>query len=395
VASALNPNCGAFVLSPMATEIEKQTIDWIAQLLEFPRPCGGILVSGGNMANIVSLLTARYAHAARARTEGGPALEGLRAYASTETHTWINKAADLAGLGSMRVRNVALDGEYRMSASDLRRKVEEDIKAGAHPFIVIATAGSVGVGAIDPIVEIAEICREHGIWLHVDGAYGAPAALLDDAPADLKALSEADSVAVDPHKWFYAPLEAGAVLVRDPEALHHTFEYHPSYYKFDATEEEPSTNFHEYGLQNSRGFRALKVWLAIRQNGRAGYQKLIGEDIALSRLMHEAAAANPELEVFTQNLSISTFRYVPVDLRPRVEDPEVLAYLNEVNTAIVDELQGGGEVFVSNAVLDGRYVLRPCIVNFRTQESDALAVVEIAVRVGREIVARLRALAGA
>ena len=392
MASALNPNCGAFVLAPMATEIERQTISWIAQLIGFPETCGGLLVSGGNMANIVCLLAARAAHAPNARTEGGPALTRLRAYATTDTHTWINKAADLAGLGSARVRQVALDDSYRMSASDLRAKIEEDILAGAQPFIVIATAGSVGVGAIDPIREIAEICRKYRVWLHVDGAYGAPAAMLPDAPSDLKALSMADSVAVDPHKWFYAPLEAGAVLVRDPLALHNAFEYHPSYYKFDQGDEQPPTNFHEWGLQNSRGFRALKVWLAIRQVGRSGYRQLISEDIELSRMMHAAAAAHPELEAFTQNLSISTFRYVPADLRDRRADPDVFLYLNQLNEALVGELQGGGEVFVSNAVLGGKYALRACIVNFRTRASDALAVPSIAVRVGRELDQRLRQL---
>ncbi|HSL70053.1 MAG TPA: aminotransferase class V-fold PLP-dependent enzyme [Longimicrobiales bacterium] len=389
VASAVNPNCGSFILSPMATEIERQTIDWIADLLGFARPCGGLLVSGGNMANLVCFLAARAKYAPQARTDGA-ALAPLRVYATGETHTWINKAADISGLGAVRVRQVDLDAQQRMSASDLRRKIEDDKRAGAHPFLVIATAGSVSTGVIDPIRQIAETCRTHQLWLHVDGAYGAPAAILPDAPEDLKALHEADSLAVDPHKWFYSPLEAGAALVRDAEALRNAFEFHPSYYRFEGAEEDPPTNYYEYGPQNSRGFRALKVWLTIRQIGRRGFEKLISEDIALARLMYETAAAHPELEALTQHLSITTFRYVPPELRARSGHADVAAYLNELNTALVGELQAGGEVFLSNAVVDGRYALRACIVNFRTRPEDARAAVEVAVRVGRQLDARLR-----
>jgi glutamate/tyrosine decarboxylase-like PLP-dependent enzyme len=385
VASAINPNCGSFILSPMATEIERQTIDWIADLLGFTRPCGGLLVSGGNLANLVCFLAARAKYAPHVRTDGPATLAPLRVYATSETHTWINKAADIGGLGAIRVRQVALDAQQRMSADDLRLKIEDDKRAGAHPFLVIATAGSVSTGAIDPIREIGEICRTHQLWLHVDGAYGAPAALLADAPPDLKALDIADSLAVDPHKWFYAPLEAGAALVRDPNALRNAFEFHPSYYRFEGTEEDPPTNYHEHGPQNSRGFRALKVWMTMRQVGRRGFEQRIGEDIRLARLMYDAAAAHPELEALTHNLSITTFRYVPPQLRAHREKPDVAAYLNELNTALVGELQAGGEVFLSNAVIDGRYALRACIVNFRTRPEDARAAVEVAARVGRRM----------
>jgi glutamate/tyrosine decarboxylase-like PLP-dependent enzyme len=214
--------------------------------------------------------------------------------------------------------------------------------------------------------------------------------MLDDAPPDLKALRDADSLAIDPHKWLYAPLEAGAALVRDPEALRNTFSYHPSYYKFDGTAEEPRTNFHEFGPQNSRGFRALKVWLSLRHVGRRGYEQLIGEDIALSRLMYKTAAAHPELEALTQSLSIATFRYVPTDLRSRSDEPAIASYLNELNTALLTELQSGGEVFLSNAVLNGKYALRACIVNFRTGPDDARETPAIAARVGRALDLKMR-----
>ena len=171
---------------------------------------------------------------------------------------------------------------------------------------------------MDPLPELAALCREQSVWFHVDGAYGAPvAALLPDAPAELRAIADADSVAIDPHKWLYAPMEAGCALVRDAEALHSTFRHHPPYYRFDGDRSDPPVNFHEWGIQNSRGFRALKVWLGIRQAGREGIVRSIAEDIALTKKLHAAAAAHPEVEALTCELSISTFRYVPADLRAR------------------------------------------------------------------------------
>ncbi len=385
VASALNPNCGSSILAPLATEIEKQTVAWLAELIGFPTNGGGILVSGGNMANMVCFMAARAAQAASARENGlrGPS-QPLVAYASSQTHTWINKAADICGLGAESVRHVPIDDEYRMRADALRDLIRQDLANRAQPFCVIATGGSVSTGAIDPITEIAAICREHGIWLHIDGAYGAPAAMLPDAHPDLKAISLGDSIAIDPHKWLYAPMEAGAALVRDPEALRAAFAYRPSYYRFEGTDEDPRTNFYEHGPQNSRGFRALKVWTSLRHLGRRNYERLIAQDIALARVMYETANAHPELEALTHSLSITTFRYVPEELRERRHEPEVASYLNELNTAIVGEIQAGGEVFLSNAVLDGRYALRACIVNFRTTERDARMTPEIAVRLGRK-----------
>jgi glutamate/tyrosine decarboxylase-like PLP-dependent enzyme len=251
---------------------------------------------------------------------------------------------------------------------------------------VVATAGTVSTGAVDPIDEIADVCGEEGVWLHVDGAYGALAAAVPDAPSDLRALHRADSVAVDPHKWLYAPLEAGCVLVRDPEALRRTFAYHPPYYHFG----QEATNFVDFGPQNSRGFRALKVWLALEQVGRAGYARMIADDIRLSRRLHARVAAHPELEACTQALSICTFRYIPPDLRAERWAVGAEAYLNELNEALLERIQRSGEAFVSNAVVGGRYLLRACIVNFHTSEADVDALPEIVARLGREVDAGLR-----
>jgi len=247
----------------------------------------------------------------------------------------------------------------------------------------------VSTGAIDPLGEIAAVCRRHNLWFHVDGAYGAPAAVLPEASLDLKALSLADSVAVDPHKWLYAPLEAGCTLVRNPKHLADAFAFHPAYYHFADSDGESPTNFHEFSLQNSRGFRALKVWLALKQAGRDGYVKMIRDDIALAEAMYRAAEAHPELEAFTLGLSIATFRYVPAGLT--LTGPERETYLNELNSSLITQLQADGEFFVSNAVINGSYVMRACIVNFRTGQADVEAVPEMVVRAGRALMEQVAA----
>jgi glutamate/tyrosine decarboxylase-like PLP-dependent enzyme len=389
LASAVNPNVGAWMLSPAATEIESQTVKWIASLIGYPDTCGGLLVGGGNMANLVCFLAGRGARGgAQLREQGiGGNARLLRVYASAETHTWIQKAADIAGLGTASIRWIPTDPQLRLDVGALRQRVEADAAAGEVPCLVVGTAGSVSTGAVDPLAEIAAVCREHGAWFHVDGAYGGFAAAVPDAPDDLRGLAQADSVAVDPHKWLYAPLEAGCALVRDAAALRAAFAYHPPYYHFA----EWATNYVDYGPQNSRGFRALKVWLALRHAGAAGYRQMIGDDIRLSRAMAEAVGRHPELEVVTQGLSITTFRFVPLDLRPTAGHPETEHYLDALNRQLLDRLQRGGDAFVSNAVVGGRYLLRACIVNFHTTRADVDALPEIVARVGRAVHAELRA----
>lgn len=383
LASAVNPNVGAWPLSPMASEIEAQTVRWIAELLGYPADCGGLFVSGGNMANLVCFLAARRARAGHdVRTRG---VEGarLRIYCSTETHTWIQKAADISGLGTDAIRWIAADREGRIETRALREQFERDRNAGERPILLVANAGTVGTGAVDPLPELAPICSEYGIWLHVDGAYGALAAVVPDAPAALRALSLADSVAVDPHKWLYAPLEAGCALVRDAGKLRDAFSYHPPYYHFG----DEATNYFDLGPQNSRGFRALKVWLALEQVGREGYVRMISEDVRLSRELYATIANFPELEAMTQSLSIATFRFVPADLEPG-EAAE--AYLEQLNRELLTRLQNSGEAYLSNAVIGGKFALRACIVNFRTSATDIRALPPLVVRMGREADAALR-----
>lgn len=389
LAAAVNPNVGAWKLAPVASEIEAQTVRWIAELLGYPPDCGGLLVSGGNMANITCFLAARAAKSGwDIRKSGMISSEAvpLCVYASEETHTWIHKAADVSGMGTDAIRWVPADREQRMNLDLLRQRVRSDLAEGRRPILVVGTAGTVSTGAVDPLPELAAFCREHGLWFHVDGAYGALAAQVPGAPSDLAGLSEADSVAVDPHKWLYAPLEAGCVLVRNPAHLRDAFSYHPLYYRFD----EDKLNYFDYGIQNSRGFRALKVWLILKQAGRSGILSTIGEDIRLSRKLYEQVVAHPELEALTQGLSVTTFRYVPLDLQSRASEDQIEAYLNRLNETLQTKLEQGGRAFLSNAVIGGKYALRACIVNFRTSLQDVEALPELVAETGRCVDAELR-----
>ncbi len=397
LAAAVNSNVGGWVLAPVATEIEAQTIRWIAEMIDYPTDCGGLLVSGGNMGNFVGLLTARKAKATwDIRTAGLAGGDGdkLCLYTSKETHTWIHKAVDLFGLGLDAIRWIPVDGQQRMDVHALRTQIQEDIAEGNKPFLVVGTAGTVSTGAVDPLTEIAAICREQNLWFHVDGAYGGIAALLlqnnegIEVSPDLKGIREADSVAIDPHKWLYAPLEAGCVLVRNAALLRDTFSaHHPTYYHFDDVGEH-TVDYYEYGLQNSRGFRALKVWLALRQVGREGYVRMIADDITLAQELYRLIDTQPELQAYTQNLSITTFRYVPRDLNLELVEAET--YLNRLNTEILTRVQKSGEAFISNAVIHDTFLLRACIVNFRTSLEDIEALVELIIRIGRQVDTLLR-----
>ena len=273
LASTLNQNVGAWQLSPMASEIESQAIRWIAEFVGYPDDCGGIMVSGGNMANFIGFLAGR-----KARIPWDIRREGLQngpsrvcVYCSEATHTWVQKAADLFGLGTDAIRWISCDFDQRMDTVALAEQIRKDREAGLVPLLVAASAGTVSTGAWDPIDAVADICEAEELWLHVDGAYGGMAAALPEADRDLKALRRADSVALDPHKWLYSPLEAGCTLVRNSRDLPDTFSFQPDYYKFDIEGELPPTNYYELGLQNSRGFRGSQGLACVSTGRQLGF----------------------------------------------------------------------------------------------------------------------------
>jgi aromatic-L-amino-acid decarboxylase len=387
----VNPNVGNWALAPVATEIETHTVRWIAELIGYPAGTGGLLVSGGNMANFACFLAARTSKmGAGVRAHGvNRDTQRLITYASAETHTWIQKATDLFGFGTDSIRWIPTDEYQRMDAGALRRQIQADRQKGDTPFLIVGTAGSVSTGAVDPLRSIGAIAREFDLWFHVDGAYGALAAVVphDIGNDDLRALADADSVAVDPHKWLYAPLEAGCALVKRPDDLRNAFSYRPPYYHF----EDDVLHYVDYGPQNSRGFRALKVWLALQQAGRSGYVQMISDDIALARRLYGAVEAHPQFEALTHNLSITTFRYVPPDLRDARNDQAVAEYLNRLNQTLLTRIEKSGDAFLSNAVVKGRFALRACIVNFRTSAADVDALPALIATLGQQSDHTLRA----
>ncbi len=379
LAAAINPNVAGWNGAPMATAIEEQAVAWLGELLGYPAG-GGLFTSGGNAANLTCVATARHALGGDAIRRDGLAGRRLTLYATGECHAWIEKTADLLGLGMGAIRRVPTDGSARMDVAAAAAMIAADRAAGMEPFLIVGTAGTTAVGAVDPLPAIADLAQQEGLWFHVDGCYGAPAACLPDASADLLGLRRADSLAVDAHKWLYVPLEAGCALVRDGARLKAAFSTHPSYYALTGGEEV--TDYYAWGPQNSRGFRALKVWLALQQAGREGYREAIARNIAQARLMYAAAQEAPDFEAGLCSLSIATFRYVPADLMSRRGEPAVAAWLDRLNGALMGAVQRSGDLYLSNAVIGGAMYLRACIVNFRTSNEDA-----------RSVPARVRAIA--
>lgn len=383
LASSINPNVGAQVLSPIATEIEKQTIKWLAEFIGVSPSYGGVLVSGGNMANFTAFLAGRTAKGPKSIKEQGVSnsSEKMTVYCSTTTHTWVEKAAILFGLGTNSIRWIKTTTSNKMDETALEEQINEDLKNGFHPIMIIGTAGDVSTGVVDNLKNLASISKKYDLWYHIDGAYGIPAAVIPAFKSMFEGVTDADSLALDPHKWLYSPIEAGCTLMKNPQHLIDTFSSHPEYFNFIGTDGEYRQNFYEFGLQNSRGFRALKVWMTLQQLGRSGYEKLITEDIELAEYLFQLAEQHEELEAVTHNLSITTLRYIPLDFKNNLADK----YLNKLNEEILNQLQNGGEAFLSNAIVNTNYCLRACIVNFRTSEKDIEELIEILIRVGRKV----------
>lgn len=384
MAAMFNQNLGAWRNSPSGTAIELQVVKWMAELLGMPVGSGGILVSGGSMASLTGLAAALRAKAPwdvrRLGLQGGAG--PLTFYASEEVHRCVVKAADLLGVGEEYVRLVPVDSDYRMDLRGLARRVDADRKIGAIPIAVIGSAGTVNSGAVDRLGEIADFAAAENIWYHVDGAYGALAALAPTGRQLLQGMERADSIALDPHKWLFCPYEAGLCLVRDPEILKRSFGGAAAYMKEDkeaAPGEGHRTDLFEYGPQLSRGFRALKVWMSLKAHGRRAYADAIEEHLRLARLLDQKVLEHPRFELASRaQMSISCFRWIPEGLQP---DPETMDRLQD---RITLGLEKSGEGLMSGTRLSGRAVLRACILSFRTRESDLEGLLESLDRIGHE-----------
>lgn len=389
LAAGLNMNLGGWRLSPSGTEIELALLRWFADQFGLPASAGGLMVSGGAMASFVALKAARDAKATwDVRREGVRQGPPLAFYASDEAHVVIDRAADMLGMGLDGVRKIPTDGNRRMRMDALRERVNGDRDAGVLPVAVVGTAGTVGTGAVDPLQEIADFCADQDLWFHVDAAYGGPAVLADDLRPLLTGIDRADSLAFDPHKWMYTPHSGGCVLLRDSQRLVASFSALAAYIHEDKERSGHGTDLGMMGPQFSRGFQALKVWVSLLAHGRLAYGRRISHDAELARYMGDRVQERADLELAAPvGLSICCFRYVPPDLP---QGPEREPYLSVLNERLMTEIHLDGRVFCSNAVLDDRFVLRACIVNFRTEAEDVDAVLDVAAELGAKLDADLR-----
>jgi aromatic-L-amino-acid/L-tryptophan decarboxylase len=388
LASTLNQNVTSWRSSPAATEVEKTVVRWLAELVGYGGSSQGLLTSGGSMANLTALLIA---HRSRAPQE--VARRGLQAieqpmtlYASKQVHLSIPKAADVLGLGREQVRLVEVDEMFRMDVRNLRERISGDVRAGCRPFCVVASAGTVNTGAVDPLEEIARVAEEYDLWLHVDGAYGALATLDGEKRALFRGMERADSLSLDAHKWLYAPVDCGCLLFRDSGAARAAFSPDEAdYIKVHEEEEREAFAFWDYGIELSRRFRALKLWMMLRYYGARRLAEAVAYDNELAEYLAERVGAAEDFELLAPvSLSICCFRYVPEASRLKLEaarSQEERAMLerelDETNRRIMRAVQRGGRAYLSNATLRGRVSLRACITNFRTTRADIDRTLEV------------------
>lgn len=390
ISAALNQNPGVWKAGPAATELERVVIRWFSEMVGYNRDAGGILTSGATMANVAGI-------AAGLHDKAGydMASEGLQSdrrkgrfllYMSDhEGHSSVVKAAQLLGLGKESVRRVRSNDDFTMDTGNLEDMVEADVREGDHPFCVVAQVGSINVGAVDPLREIARICSRHNLWFHADGACGAFGRIIPRKAKLFDGLELADSITLDPHKWLYVSYDCGCLLVKDPAKLKSAFTQHAAYLKGILPTEYTGLDYHEYGPQMSRGFRALKVWMSLKQVGVERYRLLLERDVALVEHLDDLVRRSEEFEPLCKPvLQMYSFRYVP--RRPKLSEKA----LDSLNQRIVDEAQLTGEVFLMSTSIRGRTALRLSITNHRTSVEDIDRTFNLLGSLGRKLSQRTR-----
>ncbi|SFC93138.1 pyridoxal phosphate-dependent decarboxylase family protein [Streptomyces aidingensis] len=378
LASAFLSVPGAWLVGSGPTRIELTALSWLRRLLGLPDGWGGLFVSGGSVANLTALAAARDHHLAGDLT-------GARLYCSTQAHPSVARAAHLLGLTRDQLTALPPDDTQRLDPHALAARVDADRAAGLRPFAVVATVGTTGTGAVDPLGELARLCHRHGLWLHADGAHGAALALTDRGRPLREALGRADSLTVDPHKWLFQPYEAGCVLVRDPSLLRNSFRMARHHldtgYLHPAEAHGDEINLDDYGPQQSRGLRALKLWLSLKTFGAAAFRRAVDHGLALCDHAAARITDHPELALVTApSLGILTFRYRPPRGAPAPPAPEALDGLQHtVSRAVCAD----GRAMILTTRVRGRSVLRLCTINPATLPADIDTVLELVVRAGR------------
>jgi aromatic-L-amino-acid decarboxylase len=354
-----------------ATQIEDQSVRWVAEFVGFPASTGAF-TSGGTVSNVTALAAARERAAPDSR-HSGLGDRRMAVYCSQEVHYSVTRAVELLGIGSDNLRAIEIDALRRMRPEELDRAIADDLAAGVTPVAVVATAGTTLTGAIDPLERVADVCDARGVWMHVDGAYGLPAASLSSRTEMFAGLARADSCSIDAHKWLYLPKACGVVLVRDEQALATAFSHEQGYLPHQQHELHAA----DITLEYSRPFRALKLWLAFRAHGAAQFREAIERNLAEADLLYRRAQLTEDFEVMEAppQLSIVPLRHVP----PGVAD------INAHNQALAEAIQADGRAYLAPALIDGEVWLRPCFVNFRTTEDDVVALLEVARELGESL----------
>src|SRR5947207_2218219 len=373
LASTLNANLTIWRSAPAPVELERLTIDWIRQILGFSPEAGGLLVSGGSMANLAAL--------AAARQTKEHSLGRLRMYASSATHFSITKAAALLGIGRENVQHVAVDEHFKMRMDDLVAKITADLEAGYVPFCVVGNAGTVDTGAVDPLREIREVANRFELWMHVDGSYGAFAVLAKSARRLFAGMEQADSIALDPHKWLYLPVDVGCVIYGDPEIARATFAHEAEYTRMFGEEADEAFVCWDYGPELSRRFRALKVWMFLKGVGLDRLSEAIETNLACARYLESMVRASDDFEMAAPvELSIFCFRHVPARLRNK--SPKAIDAFNE---RLLVALQRDDSSYLSTATLGDRFALRGCVLNYRTTLCDMEILLDDLRRVAKSL----------
>ncbi len=379
LAAGMNPNLGGG--NHVANQVEAQVLEWCKAMLGYPAEASGLLVSGGSMANLVGLAVARNARAGfDVRKEGVAASpRPLVVYGSVEMHSSIQKAVELLGLGSKFLRQIPVNADFQIDVAALEKAITEDRAAGRQPLCIVGNAGTVNTGAFDDLNRLADIAAREGAWFHVDGAFGALAALSPEHRHLTSGMERADSLAFDLHKWMNVPYEAGCALVRSADAHRRAFSLTPDYLAHgERGLAAGSLWFSDYGIQLSRGFRALKVWMSIKEHGVEKYGRLIRQNIEQARYLAHVVDAAPELERLAPvPLNIVCFRFKAAGLDE--------AALKKLNDEILIRLQEEGTAAPSSTMVDGKYALRVAIVNHRSQREDFDLLVREVIRLGRSL----------
>lgn len=372
LAAALNVNAMVWRSGPAATELEQVTLDWLRQMTGLDDGFVGTINDTASTSTMYALAAAREADASlRVRDEGlagRPDVPRLRIYCSEEAHSSVDKAAIALGLGLSGVNRLPADDRFAMRVDALRDAVEADLAAGVRPLAVVATVGTTTATGVDPVPEIAELCREHGMWLHVDAAYGGAAAVLPEMRHVLAGCEHADSIVINPHKWLFVPVDCSALYTRHDDVMRRAFSLTPVY--LTTAEGSAARNLMDYGVALGRRFRALKLWFVLRAFGVQGIQDRLREHIRLARLFADEVDRHPRLErLAPTHFSVVVFRRVV----PGADDEE----LDRINERLLERLNASGEVFLSHSRVKGRYALRLAVGNLRTRERHVRRVLEL------------------